>query len=65
MCLYGYANKAWEAALPAEEMPTELSELALERGRMRTCLATAREAAPEAARLDATHVLQDAHGLQH
>jgi hypothetical protein len=29
LCLYGYANEAWEVALPAEEVPTELPEPAL------------------------------------
>jgi hypothetical protein len=26
LCLYGYANEAWEVALPAEEVPTVLPE---------------------------------------
>ncbi|XP_062230847.1 PHD finger protein ALFIN-LIKE 1-like [Phragmites australis] len=29
LCLYGYSNEAWEVALPAEEVPTELPEPAL------------------------------------
>ncbi|XP_052154909.1 PHD finger protein ALFIN-LIKE 1 isoform X1 [Oryza glaberrima] len=29
LCLYGYANEAWQVALPAEEVPTELPEPAL------------------------------------
>ncbi|KAL6897927.1 hypothetical protein ACP4OV_006886 [Aristida adscensionis] len=29
LCLYGYASEAWEVALPAEEVPTELPEPAL------------------------------------
>jgi hypothetical protein len=29
LCLYGYANEAWEVALPADEVPTELPEPAL------------------------------------
>ncbi|KAK8531035.1 hypothetical protein V6N13_038873 [Hibiscus sabdariffa] len=29
LCLYGYPNEAWEVALPAEEVPSELPEPAL------------------------------------
>ena len=29
LCLYGYANEAWEVALPAEEVPPEMPEPAL------------------------------------